>query len=253
MNSATQLASSTMLAATGGSTPGTSLDVGSSQELYAIWKSVFERAKPVHISHEAAHSSAHAYARQGDFLVGVHDHSALPTDAAQAKLGNVPPASRTDIAPGQYPGAASPTVGTSAGPTMDARPEVAAATSQWASRLDSSARTANVIHSELQSAVAGGHSTAPGKEVSTQSGPAQLPSADSVNVFVRGADVAIVVRDAGISEQQALHCAFETARKLTGQRAALQQLVLNGRTLYQQPGDSRMHDSARSSSLVFAC
>jgi hypothetical protein len=77
--------------------------------------------------------------------------------------------------------------------------------------------------------------------------------ADSVNVFVRGSTVAIVVRDAGIEDAEALDCAFETAQKLTGQRAALQQLTLNGRVLYQQTGVATAVDRSRESSLVFTC
>jgi hypothetical protein len=75
--------------------------------------------------------------------------------------------------------------------------------------------------------------------------------ADSVNVFVRGSMVAIVVRDAAIGDAEAVNCAFETAQKLTGQRAALRQLTLNGRVLYQQPIDATA-DLPRAS-LVFTC
>lgn len=56
---------------------------------------------------------------------------------------------------------------------------------------------------------------------------------DSVNVFVNGLAVTVIVRDAEIPASAALQCAFETARELTGRRAALQRLTLNGRMLYQ--------------------
>jgi hypothetical protein len=78
-------------------------------------------------------------------------------------------------------------------------------------------------------------------------------AADSVNVFVHGSAVAIVVRDPAISDHEAVQCAFETARKLTGQGTGLVQLTLNGRILYQQPIQSPTTGALPSAALVFAC
>jgi hypothetical protein len=70
---------------------------------------------------------------------------------------------------------------------------------------------------------------------------------------VQGSTVAIVIRDMALSDPQAVSCAFETARWLTGRTAALQRLVLNGRTIYQQPGSSGLHAPASGRALVFDC
>lgn len=78
-------------------------------------------------------------------------------------------------------------------------------------------------------------------------------STDSINVCLQGTAVAIAVRDASLSEQDALHCAFETARTLTGRSAGLQQLTLNGRILYHQASEPVPTASQPSSVLVFAC
>ena len=80
-----------------------------------------------------------------------------------------------------------------------------------------------------------------------QDPPASL---ESVSVFIRSDAVDVVVRDADVSDQDALSCAFETARELTGQRTALRRLTVNGRTLYRHEGD----DTRRSAStFMFAC
>ena len=80
------------------------------------------------------------------------------------------------------------------------------------------------------------------------------PLAESVRVFVQGPEVAIVVRDATISDQDAVSCAFETARELTGLRSSLQQLTLNGRTLYQRQIDSGTREAPPGGAFVFfAC
>jgi len=86
-----------------------------------------------------------------------------------------------------------------------------------------------------------------------QPSSAEPPAAESVRVFVQGSAVAIVLRDAGISDRDAVSCAFETARQLTGLHSSLQQLTLNGRTLYQRQIDSGMRESPPHGALVFAC
>lgn len=76
-------------------------------------------------------------------------------------------------------------------------------------------------------------------------------SAESVRVFVRVNAVAVVVRNSELPDEDALQCAFEAARELTGERAALRVLTLNGRTLYRH---SELTTGGKPSSvLVFAC
>ncbi len=76
-------------------------------------------------------------------------------------------------------------------------------------------------------------------------------STESVSVFVHGdSRVTVVVRDAELSDLQAVRSAFETARQLTGQGNALRQLTLNGRALYRQDDDVV---PAAGPTMTFAC
>jgi hypothetical protein len=76
----------------------------------------------------------------------------------------------------------------------------------------------------------------------------QSVASEWINVFVHGAAVAVVVRNTSLSAKDALNCAFETARELTGQRGALQELTLNGKTIYRQPANA-----GRERAALFAC
>jgi hypothetical protein len=76
---------------------------------------------------------------------------------------------------------------------------------------------------------------------------------DSINVAVHNGDVSIAVRDSVISEHAAVHCAFETAQKLTGMRGSLQRLTLNGRVLYQTEISDSMDIAVRRSAFAFTC
>ncbi|MET0534968.1 MAG: hypothetical protein ABW171_12145 [Steroidobacter sp.] len=69
-------------------------------------------------------------------------------------------------------------------------------------------------------------------------------------MLVRGAAVTIVLRDASIEEDVALHGAFETARELAGQRSALHELTVNGRTLYRRSEPGVSHPSP---TIAFSC
>jgi hypothetical protein len=71
-----------------------------------------------------------------------------------------------------------------------------------------------------------------------------------VSVFVQRGTVAITVRNAALTDDEALRCAFETARTLAGEPAALRELTLNGRTVYLH---SPHQGSAAAPTLVFAC
>lgn len=74
---------------------------------------------------------------------------------------------------------------------------------------------------------------------------------ESVSVFVHGdSRVTVVVRDAELSDLQAVRSAFETARQLTGQGNALRQLTLNGRAVYRQDDDVV---PAAGPTMTFAC
>jgi hypothetical protein len=74
-------------------------------------------------------------------------------------------------------------------------------------------------------------------------------SADSVAVFVRGQQVAVVVRDPGITEAVAMQCAFAAARELTGSNSGLRQLTVNGRLLYRQAAST----ASSTPASMFSC
>src|SRR6185503_2379547 len=77
-------------------------------------------------------------------------------------------------------------------------------------------------------------------------------AAESILVLLYGASLTIVVRDTTLSEQDALQGAFATASELTGQRAALNKLTLNGRTVYQH-SEPLSVGSPVSAAWVLAC
>jgi len=87
----------------------------------------------------------------------------------------------------------------------------------------------------------------------TTSTPSQPISPESVSVFTRGTKVAVVVRDAALTDREAMHCALEAAYQLTGQRGSLHLLTVNGRTLYRPPGPAGTLPRAASAALAFAC
>ena len=49
----------------------------------------------------------------------------------------------------------------------------------------------------------------------------RTPANASIAAMVQDAGVALIVRDADVSDEDALACAFETAHELTGVRAGL--------------------------------
>jgi len=115
-----------------------------------------------------------------------------------------------------------------------------------------------VIHRALKAAPVGAPAPSTQQESVGRTSPhtpgaaEQAHGTESVRVFLDGATVSIVVRNATLSPQAALRDAFETARELAGERAALQELTLNGRTLYRQ--DATDAACAPSATVVtFVC
>jgi hypothetical protein len=80
-----------------------------------------------------------------------------------------------------------------------------------------------------------------------------VPASDSINVFVHGEAVSIVVRDPALSQQQAIETAFAAARDLTGRADTLRLLTLNGRTLYRQSSVAGMQRPSCPATLAFTC
>ncbi len=81
--------------------------------------------------------------------------------------------------------------------------------------------------------------------------PDELPPAESVRVFQDAAGLQVVVRHAGMSVESAVWCAMETARQLTGDRRALLQVTLNGRSVYEAAAPAISRRAAGT--IVFSC
>lgn len=245
MNAAMQVPAAAMLASGSRSVPQPSQHASGVDNFHELWKSVFERSRPV----EASLDGASAGERSERFNGGGDSDNASPGHGAahgaaahsSADLPIEAPSALTRIS------ANPPLVGTTAMATergVSADTVVVAATwiGQQARMLDVASNGADAR------AQSGGRFAS-----TTMTATASPARAESINVFVQGAAVSIVVRDTGASTEEALHCAFETARELTGQRAALQRLTLNGRILYQQQGDAVRSDLTPFSALAFAC
>ena len=217
-----------------------SLDAERAQDLYVVWKMVFE----------------HAQAGQS----GSHDAARSP--APDPRLGDVKPATDTtaavwapwagarDTLPTTLP-LESATAATfeTASSAVALGPRASAAVKAVQGAMPALARSVAALRDEppLRSTM-----PEPGRNAAAPA-DAPDPMPDSVNVFVRGAAVSITVRDPAMSAHEAVRCGFETARRLTGQRAALQQLTLNGHTLYQNSDAPALEQARPGPVLVFAC
>lgn len=242
MNAAIHLGKPPPTAYAGHGPAAAPIDAVQAEDLYRAWKSVFERAQPVHAGDvdktSAGAGTAHVEAKQGVRGGIVH-----------------PPASRTDSAPAQEPVSASSTsiafLSRAAGESVT----TAADESPHAADPEVPADAITAATTSKVRSVA--HDVQDSRPVTRLASFASFNSAsvgpESVTVLVQGANVDIVVRDAAISEQEAVQCAFETVRRLTGQRAGLHELTLNGRIVYQRRSDSAEHAATAQSSLVFAC
>jgi hypothetical protein len=77
---------------------------------------------------------------------------------------------------------------------------------------------------------------------------------ESVLVLQREHGIEIVVRHAALAPQAAVSCALATAQHLVGDRKALQQVTLNGRTVYDNPSQPMLAEPMRPQrSLLFSC
>lgn len=83
--------------------------------------------------------------------------------------------------------------------------------------------------------------------------PETLPPAESVRVFQDARGLQVVVRHVGLAPQSAVWCALETARQLTGDRRALQQVLLNGRSVYESSSTERSSRPAAAAVVLFTC
>jgi hypothetical protein len=227
----------------GGTSQQAHADSSLGREFYAAWKAVFEHSRASEPGLDGAwrrdagldeacseHASRAAVADvQSETSVG---HDVLPSDE---RSGGVPNMTRVAVL---------------AKPVAANRAPANIATIAVAGQAPQLLRVAGAEKAAAQAAA-----------IRTAHEPAaagQPVAIESVQVFIQGAAVAIVVRDTSLSADEAMRCAFQTARELTGRSDGLHQLTLNGRTLYQQQRSGATQEPAPAagqgaSVLEFAC
>ncbi len=226
----------------------TLLDARRHADLYASWQSVFERARALEVSDEGSHARESQALRERarsrrdsheEWSLTALDWTAqrgapLPTSdvhaIAVAQDGRAIAVLQTPAQRGLDKGAAAATQPLPAHPMHIAAPGAAPA-------LDRSVSAERLAPK-------------PNVQLPTIAAASQPVASESVSVFVKAGAIVVVVRDAQIAEHAALHCAFEAARELSGERSALQQLTLNGRIVYRQCSH---FGPPESPALVFTC
>jgi len=245
--------------ATGWSASQVPVDAHHAEDLYAVWKQIFAQER-------AVESPASAGAMQRASALAPALAPALDESGAETSQGPAPGRSR-DPSIGLTPmqqglAGAERSDAVAAGASAVAGADGAGTPGTGAITVVNGATT--VVNTTPRSALPADSFQLAGPPPEPIGGAALLapsaqpssaePLAESVRVFVQGPAVAIVVRDATISDQDAVSCAFETARELTGLRSSLQQLTLNGRTLYQRQIDSGTREAPPGGAFVFfAC
>jgi hypothetical protein len=198
----------------------TTAAVTQAEDFSSAWKTIFERARPVETLVAGATRTDSSAQRPG--------REPAAEDAAPA-TGRATP-SRTVFAgiapPGERRGAAGSQLALR-GETTSSNVETAVAPAFASPRVPAIAGQRVPVTILAAPLFAGRLMQAP-------RAPIADPAPESVSVFVDGVAVGIVVRNMVLPEEHALRCAFETAQRLTGERAALQVLTLNGRTVYRR-------------------
>lgn len=222
---------------------GASRDGGHDGDLHAVWKGVFENARPV-------------------------DQGRAPASGLVARPGGADQPAWRDIASGPMssgPRQSETRVGAPPAEPATAQVPDSAVVSVGRQRDERSAdRPAGLLQGIGTSADAmrSGRSGPRGGTAAAVAPPQQQPQpqprapsatpSESVVVYLQAASVSIVLRDGELSQSQALQCAFEASHQLTGRRSALRLLVLNGRTVYG-PSDPPTSPAPATTTLVFSC
>jgi hypothetical protein len=221
------------------------LEASREQESYALWKSVFERARPTRVATDGGLPFG-ADTLPGDTAAAARSHALAGRAASRAQLWSEPTAVRP----------VAPTHGITRFVPLEATASFAITPSAARPALPNTVQVLERLGAARteEAAICSEAEVARSRERALLQGVQAAPSAsqEAVVVSVRGTAVSIVVRDTAVSDEEALQCAFETARDLVGTRMALHQLTLNGRTLYRQDsagGDSR----PELCGLLFAC
>jgi hypothetical protein len=230
-----------------------SSDAHGSADLYAAWASIFEQMRVVEGggdrfgSHSARDDQAWRFERPA--LVG---ETAVAVSRANAIVGAARATGerRASAVTGMFselrnPCSTAPDSPSAATNVLAAVTGTASAVPQVLSKVPAqraeSARAASAVHDH-----AGVNDPPPGAASSP-------PAGELITVFRQGAHITIVVRNPTLSDSDALQSAFDTAFHLSGQRTALKQLTLNGRTLYRHLHDSAPRGASSDAPLAFAC
>lgn len=218
----------------GGASPG----AGRFDDLHEGWKSIFEQARPV------------------DHRTGEAMPRVVPERPSRSgPLHGVP----------EWSGASAGT--SDPGPI---RPPAVSTVSHVPAALVGQGRSAGESEALIYAASSrathgGGPARPPAAECvasqSTQRTTAWQPlvrspahAAEAVTVRVIAGAVTVVVRNAGLSAREAVASGFEVAQRLTGQRASLLRLTLNGQAVYEQPAASAdLPDVRTAPVIVFEC
>jgi hypothetical protein len=196
------------------------------REMYAVWKSVFDKIHSVALPHErpAAQESVESSRRlEGASvqLVGSVERRLQAQGAMGVSASTDPVAASTNFA---APGVAPAT--TVAQPKLSSAPPIVS--------IAAAQPTASGVVQVVSDLAGEQHSHAPASRPSaTFETPTAAVSPETVHVFISGTAVRVIVRDRRIAEDDALHAGFAIAGALVGQRAALEHLVLNGQVLYR--------------------
>lgn len=222
---------------------------------YSLWKVAFDRARPTEISRQEQRGSRDERYTSSEIVRGEEGSVAIDDgEGVDRSNGHGALSTRTsdgDRAHGV--GAANLSTARNIAATAALHPDLNIAAKAHAlmpaNRSPAQASAAMFV-CKVETDCAGSNLAESDSVGSTLERATRPPPADSVNVCLSDGSVRIVVRDAGIRDDQALHAAFVTARELTGRRDSLRELTVNGRTVYRQhQPDTQQPPPA----LIFVC
>jgi hypothetical protein len=222
------------------------LDANVANELNALWRSIFERAhagEPRGEEHGRPAASKPTTHAGDDAREFVRERPEQPSAKQTSTMPETLPLNAPTAVATAAPVAQVPIVSAVAIETVRsiATPEPQTPIAGLAA--------ARAVPADVELAPAAVERARPNDDA-TPPAAEQMRADETVSVFMQGGAVTINVRDAVLGEDEALRCAFETARTLTGERAALRTLLLNGRTVYRQ---APRPAATESPTLIFAC
>jgi hypothetical protein len=216
---------------------GGALDAEPSADLHAAWEVVFENARAVNHSAGTALDNGARQARE--------DRAAKQVGPGTASSGPQP------VGLGQGAITTATTTSSRVALPRSVLPQDDQISAQHTGKPLMVARLQEELRADRAAPVRNGAAPAPAQPRLVLEPLASVPPSSEI-VNLQAESVSIVLRDAKLSEPEALRCAFEAAHQITGRRSALRLLMLNGRTLYCPP-ELPTTPSPTITTLVFAC